>query len=50
MAAHARLWNEFAEDEKYHNVLRRLICVLIDTGIYCEECVVTYNTENSGSI
>ena len=29
MAAHARLKNEFTEDEKYHNVMRWLKCDLI---------------------
>ena len=28
MAAHARLKNEFTEDEKYHNLMRRLNFVL----------------------
>ena len=28
MAAHARLKNEFTEDEKYHNLMAWLTCVL----------------------
>ena len=28
-AVHARLKNEFTEDEKYHNLMRWLICVTI---------------------
>ena len=29
MAAHARLKNEFMEDEKYHNLILFLICVVV---------------------
>ena len=31
MAAHARLKNEFTEDEKYHNLMSWLICSNIPT-------------------
>ena len=52
MAAHARLKNEFTEDEKYHNLMRWLNCIF--TSFQCkrltevgEECfIVTVNINN----
>ena len=32
MAAHARLKNEFTEDEKYHNLMTWLICCSTNAG------------------
>ena len=34
MAAHARLKNEFTDDEKYHNLMRWLKCCLFSQGSY----------------
>ena len=53
MAAHAQLKNEFMEDEKYHNVMTRLICYYYPKNlpyadtVMCQKDACCVNTDQT---